>query len=73
MSEHSSVAGATHQCSLEIFGSDLNKTRLSPLTKQSRTIRSQTYKDHSAPQIYRDDQSPRITLHIITTPKLLDR
>ena len=68
MSEHLSVAGATHQCSLEIFGSDLNKTRLSLLTKQSRIIRSQTYDDHCAPQI--DSQSPRITLDIIITSKL---
>jgi hypothetical protein len=35
MTEHLSVAGATHQCSLEISVSDSNKIRLRRLTKQS--------------------------------------
>src|SRR5882724_4259315 len=35
MTEHLSVAGATHQCSLEISVSDSNKIRLRGLTKQS--------------------------------------
>src|SRR2546430_6557601 len=38
--------------------SDSNKTRLSPLTKQSRTIRSQTYEGHCrSPNLLRQPKS----------------